>query len=97
MNTIYLALLLISAATLAFQVALTRFFALAQGHHLAFMAISLALLGAGASGTYLSLKQPKAADLPQTINGWADVIYFIWACFLFGYQLPALSTLIAWP
>jgi hypothetical protein len=63
MKAIYAVLLLISAAVLAFQVVLTRFFALAQGNHLAFMAISLALLGAGASGTYLSLRRPQPAIL----------------------------------
>jgi spermidine synthase len=68
MKTIYLSLWFISAAALAFQVTLTRFFALAQGHHLAFMAISLALLGAGASGTYLFLKPPAAVNLPRTLT-----------------------------
>jgi hypothetical protein len=51
----YLGLLCLSAATLAFEVVLTRLFALAQGHHFAFMAVSLALLGGGASGTFLAL------------------------------------------
>lgn len=73
MNAIYLALLLISAATLAFQVTLTRFFALAQGHHLAFMAISLALLGIGASGTYLSLRPPTAAGLSRLITAGSSL------------------------
>ncbi|GIK36757.1 MAG: hypothetical protein BroJett011_05900 [Chloroflexota bacterium] len=68
MNAIYLALVLISAAALAFQVTLTRFFALAQGHHLAFMAVSLALLGAGASGTFLSLKPPAASGWQRTLT-----------------------------
>ena len=68
MNPIYLTLLLISAATLAFQVALTRFFALAHGSHLAFMAVSLALLGAGASGTYLTLKPPTTFSLPRLLT-----------------------------
>ena len=68
MNTVYLALFLVSAAMLAFQVALTRFFALAQGSHLAFMAVSLALLGAGASGTYLSLKPATKPGLSRTLT-----------------------------
>lgn len=55
---LYGGLFLLSAATLAFEVILTRLFSLAQGFHFAFMAISLALLGAGASGTYLSLRRP---------------------------------------
>jgi hypothetical protein len=68
MHTRYLTLLLISAATLAFQITLTRFFSLAQGSHMAFMAISLALLGAGASGTYLFLRQPATAKLSHTLT-----------------------------
>jgi spermidine synthase len=55
---VYLGLACLSAAPLAFEVALTRLFALAQGHHFAFMAISLALLGGGASGTVLTLRPP---------------------------------------
>ena len=53
---IYPGLLCLSAATLAFEVVLTRLFALAQGYHFAFMAVSLALLGGGASGTFLALR-----------------------------------------
>ncbi|MBE7552944.1 MAG: hypothetical protein HS126_17875 [Anaerolineales bacterium] len=80
MNVVYLALVLISAATLAFQVTLTRFFALAQGHHLAFMAVSLALLGAGASGTFLSLKPSAASRWQRTVTTGAA---------LFTLSLPA--------
>ena len=50
-----LALSLISAASLAFEVNLTRLFSVAQFYHFAFMTVSLALLGFGASGTFLSL------------------------------------------
>jgi hypothetical protein len=45
---------LIAAATLAFELILTRVFAVAQFYHFAFMAVSLALLGAGASGSILA-------------------------------------------
>jgi spermidine synthase len=47
---------LLSAGTLAFELALTRIFAVAQFYHFAFMAVSLALLGSGASGSLLSLR-----------------------------------------
>ena len=53
----YLALAVISAATLAYEVLLVRLFAIVQWHHFAFMAISIALLGFGASGTWLALWQ----------------------------------------
>jgi hypothetical protein len=45
----------IAAATLMLETALTRVFALSHGHHFAFMAISIALLGLGAGGLLLTL------------------------------------------
>ena len=52
---LYACVLLVSAATLLFEIALTRIFAVTQGYHFAFLAISLALLGFGASGTALAI------------------------------------------
>lgn len=50
-----LGLFLLSAATLLFEINLTRLFSVAQFYHFAFMAVSLAMLGYGASGTVLAL------------------------------------------
>ena len=50
-----LAVGLLSAAVLAYEVLLMRLFAVVHWHHFAFMMISVALLGYGASGTFLSL------------------------------------------
>jgi hypothetical protein len=52
-----LAIAVLSAATLAYEVLLLRLFAIVQWHHFAYMAISIALLGFGASGTFLFLTQ----------------------------------------
>ena len=52
---LYASLLLVSASTLLLEIVLTRIFAVTQGYHFAFLAISLALLGFGASGTALSI------------------------------------------
>ena len=46
---------LLSATALAYEILLTRLFSIIQWHHFAYMIISLALLGYGASGTFLSL------------------------------------------
>ena len=46
---------LLSAAILAYEVLLTRLFAIVQWHSFAFMIISLALLGFGAGGTFVTL------------------------------------------
>lgn len=50
-----LAIALVSAAALAWQLLLMRWLAIAHWHPFAMMIISLALLGHGASGTWLSL------------------------------------------
>lgn len=50
-----MAIFFISFATLAFEVLLTRVFAIGQWNHLSFMVISIALFGFGASGTFLSM------------------------------------------
>jgi len=50
------AVFLISAATLAFEVLLTRIFSISQWNHLSFMVISIALFGFAASGTLLGLQ-----------------------------------------
>jgi hypothetical protein len=50
-----LVIMLISAAALAYELLLTRIFAIVHWHHLVATAISLALLGYGASGTFLTL------------------------------------------
>lgn len=52
---VYLGVGLVSAAVLVFELTLTRIFAVAQFYHFAFMAISLALLGSGISGSLLTV------------------------------------------
>jgi len=52
---IFLVLFLCSFASLAYEITLTRIFSIALWYHFAFMIISIAMLGIGASGTFLSL------------------------------------------
>lgn len=53
------AIALTSAAALAYEILLIRLFAIVDWHHLAFLVISLALLGYGASGTLLALARDR--------------------------------------
>jgi spermidine synthase len=97
MTSVYLSLLLLSAAMLAFEVALTRVFALAQGHHFAFMAVSLALLGAGASGTFLSLRSPSRQGLRRWLAASALLFSLtVPASYLAVNALPFDAYRIAW-
>jgi spermidine synthase len=52
-----ISILLISASALAYEILLMRIFSIIQWHHFAYMIISLALLGYGVSGTFLSIAQ----------------------------------------
>lgn len=54
-NRRHLALTLVSAALLAFQITLLQLLATSQWHHFAYFVISVAMLGFGAAGTLLSL------------------------------------------
>ena len=51
------AIAVLSAASLGYEILLMRLFSIVQWHHYAYMIISLALLGYGASGTFLALTQ----------------------------------------
>lgn len=53
--TLLVALVLLSAATLLFEINLSRLFSVAQFYHFAFMVVSIALLGFGASGSALAV------------------------------------------
>jgi spermidine synthase len=55
----FLSIALVSAAALGYQVLLLRLFSIIQWHHFAYMVISLALLGFGASGTVIALARHR--------------------------------------
>jgi hypothetical protein len=57
----FIAIGLLSACVLAYEVLLTRLFSIVLWHHFAYMIISAAMLGYGASGTALTLLKEKIA------------------------------------
>ncbi len=59
MRRVALAIALTSAGALAYEILLIRLFAIVDWHHLAFLVISVALLGYGASGTLLALARER--------------------------------------
>ncbi len=82
MQPIYISILLISVSVLAFEIALMRMFSITQWYHFAYMVISIALLGFGASGTFIAILQKR---LTKHFNS-----VFLICAFLF-----ALSILIS--
>src|SRR5687768_17147842 len=57
----FIAIALLSACMLAYEVLLTRLLSIMLWHHFAYMIISAAMLGYGASGTALTLLKDKIA------------------------------------
>ena len=72
-------LVLVSAASLLFEISLTRVYAIAQGHHFAFVAIAMALLGIGAAGTLTATSRRLAGAAPTTAIGWAGALFALTA------------------
>jgi hypothetical protein len=98
MGWTYLGLALLSAAALAFEVTLTRLFSVTQWYHFAFLAVSVALLGYGASGTALSLA-PRWSEPPTARRASTLAILFALAvvgAYLSLNHLPFDSYRIAW-
>ncbi len=88
----YFMIALVSAATILLELALLRLFAVQQFYHFAFMAISLALLGAGASGSILSLRGRRFSPAGMSL-GFA--LTTLGAYLIINY-LPFDSFSIAW-
>jgi hypothetical protein len=91
-------LFLLSAATLAFEINLTRLFSVAQFYHFAFMIVSIALLGYGASGTALAIFPSLQRGDPAQKIGWLALgtAISILVAYLLTIWLPFDSYSIVW-
>jgi len=78
----------VSAAGLAFEITLTRLFAIAQGYHFGFLAVSLALLGFGASGTALAVRPSLARGRTDEIT---ERLAYLALSFSIGLALSYLA------
>ncbi len=98
MRFTYVGLALLSAAALAFEIALTRIFSVTQWYHFAFLAVSVALLGYGASGTALSLvpswSRPPTARRAEILS--VLFAFAVTGAYLVLNHLPFDSYRIAW-
>ncbi len=98
-------LVLVSAASLLFEIALTRVYAIAQGHHFAFVAIAMALLGIGAAGTLTATSARMARATPQAAIGSAGALFALTALGAYvtadripldTYRIGADASQLAW-
>ncbi len=89
---------LLSGAALAFELLLMRLFSIIQWHHFAYMVISLALLGYGVSGTFLTLAYP-CLSRHFKIAYLANLLLFAIAtvtCFLIAQRLSFNPEELLW-
>jgi hypothetical protein len=70
-----LALSLVSAAALAYEILLTRLFSITQWYHFAYMMISVALLGYGAAGSCVTILRTRLEPHLETVFGWSAALF----------------------
>lgn len=93
-----LTITLLSSLGLAYEVLLMRLFSIVQWHHFAYMIVSIALLGYGASGTFLTIIQNWAKN---HFHGLfiANIFLFSissWCCFILGQLIPFNAMELFW-
>jgi hypothetical protein len=79
------AISLVSAGAIGYEVLLIRLYAIGQWHHLAYMVISIALLGYGASGSFLALA--RGWLLRHFLTAWQANAALFGLTAAFGYTL----------
>lgn len=68
------AVLALSALLLSYEILLVRAFAIRFFHHFAAMAIGIAMLGFGASGTWLALRPPRTSSAIPRRLAWITIL-----------------------
>lgn len=94
----FIAIGLLSACVLAYEVLLTRLFTIVLWHHFAYMIISAAMLGYGASGTTLTLLREKIARHvgPVYLAAAIGTAFLMPAAFLLAQQVPFNPLELLW-
>ncbi len=94
----FLATLLISATAIAYEILLMRMLSIVQWHHFAYMIISLALLGYGASGTFIAINKRWLEQRFELVFSISALLFSVTivACFIFGQRVPFNALEIVW-
>ncbi len=89
---------LISMAVIGYEILLMRLLSIVQWHHFAYMIISLALLGYGASGTFIALSRRLVVPHFALAFSVSAVLFSIAMiiCFALGQLVPFNALEIVW-
>ncbi len=98
MRRLFIAILLISAAAIGYEILLMRVLSIVQWHHFAYMIISLALLGYGASGTFIALFRQSLEPRFEAAFALCALLFSIAmvACFVVGQRVPFNALEVIW-
>ncbi|MEE8078685.1 MAG: SAM-dependent methyltransferase, partial [Pseudomonadales bacterium] len=98
MRRLFLATLLISAAAIGYEILLMRVLSIVQWHHFAYMIISLALLGYGASGAFIAINKRWLQPRFEWVFSTSALLFGITmvACFVLGQRVPFNALEIVW-
>ena len=94
----FVAIGMLSACVLSYEVLLTRLFSIVLWHHFAYMIISAAMLGYGASGTALTLLKDKIAlnfSFAYVVAA-IGVVFLMPLSFLLAQQVPFNPLELLW-
>jgi hypothetical protein len=91
----YVGLALVSGAVLALQVTFTRIFSLMIWHHFTYLVIGVAMLGGGAAGTFLAVRQWDHQTIGRRIGLLAVVFSLCTLLNLVAISLVAIDPLRA--
>jgi len=92
------ATLLVSAAAIGYEILLMRVLSIVQWHHFAYMIISLALLGYGASGTFIALFRRFLERRFAVVFALSALLFSITmlVCFVLGQRVPFNALEVVW-
>jgi len=93
-----LSIFILSSAALAYEVLLIRLFSIIHWHHFSFMVISIALLGYGVSGSFITLFRNRLLQHYKSVFIINIVLFGLSsiACFITIQQLPFNALEILW-
>ena len=98
MRPLFPATLLVSATAIAYEILLMRVLSIVQWHHFAYMIISLALLGYGASGSFIALNKRLLEPRFELAFAVCALMFSVTmvACFALGQRVPFNALEIVW-
>lgn len=95
---IFIATLLVSLAAIGYEILLMRVLSIVQWHHFAYMIISLALLGYGASGTLIAINHrliDRRFELIFALSAFAFGVSMV-GCYIAAQRLPLNALELIW-